>query len=115
MYREYLNSIKLSPTAYEDDRRRQMLEEQVARLLTDSVKIDPAEIKRFWHFQSDKLVLSLLMVPPQEESAQAAPDTKELEAYYKDHQGAYTIPPAADLRVRDLLVARCGKAVVRFG
>lgn len=98
IYREYLNTIKLSPSGYEDDRRRQMLEEQVARLLTDSVKIDPAEIKRFWHFQSDKLVLSLLMVPPQEEPAQAEADTKELEAYYKDHQSTYAIPPAVDLR-----------------
>lgn len=98
IYREYLNSIKLSPTAYEDDHRKEMLEEQVARLLTDSVKVDPAEIKRFWHFQNDKLVLSLLLVKPQEASAQEAFDTKDLEAYYKDHQATYAIPPAADLR-----------------
>jgi peptidyl-prolyl cis-trans isomerase D len=98
LYRNYLNSIKLSTTAYEDERRKQMLEEQVARLLTDSVKIDPAEIKRFWHFQNDKLVLSLLMVPPQPEQTQEASDPKELEAYYKEHQGTYALPPAVDLR-----------------
>ena len=99
IYREYVNSIKLSPAAYEDDRRRQMLEEQVARLLTDSVKIDPTEIKRFWHFQNDKLVLSLLMVQPEQEQAQGtAEEAKELEAYYKDHENTYTLPPAVDLQ-----------------
>ncbi len=75
-----------------------MLEEQVARLLTDSVKTDPEEIKKFWHFQNDKLVLSLLLVQPEQEQTNEAVDTKELEAYFKDHQSKYAIPPAVDLQ-----------------
>ncbi len=98
VYREYLQSIKLSTTLYEDDRRKQMLEEQVARILTDSVKTDPAEIKRFWHFQNDKLVLSLLLIKPEQEPTKEPVDPKELEAYFKDHQSNYAIPPAVDLR-----------------
>jgi peptidyl-prolyl cis-trans isomerase D len=98
VYRDYLQRIKLTPAVYEEDRRKQMLEEQVARLLTDSVKTDPGEIKRFWHFQNDKLVLSLLMVEPEQEQPKEPADTKDLEAYFKDHHSKYAIPPAVDLQ-----------------
>jgi peptidyl-prolyl cis-trans isomerase D len=98
VYADFLRSTKLSPSLYEEDRRKQIIEQQVAHLLTDSVKTDPEEIKRFWHFQSDKLALSCLMVKPDSEKADTSPETKELETYFKEHQRKYAIPPAVDIQ-----------------
>ena len=49
-------------STYEKFRKQELLEQQVVRLLTDAVKTDPEEIKRLWHFQNDKLVLSVLLI-----------------------------------------------------
>jgi peptidyl-prolyl cis-trans isomerase D len=106
IYRAYLSAIKMTPTAYEETRKHELLEQQVVRLITDGVKTDPQEVKQFWHFQNDKLVLSLLLIKPEEPTEQ--PDQKALEAYFKENQAKYEIPPSLDLQYvflswRDLL------------
>ncbi|HMK35975.1 MAG TPA: SurA N-terminal domain-containing protein [Desulfomonilaceae bacterium] len=91
-YRAYLNAIKMNPTSYEHARKNELLAQQVVDLLTDSAKTNPEEVKTFWHFQSDKLYLSILLVKAGEQQA-STPDPKALEAYYKEHQSKYEIPP----------------------
>lgn len=95
-YRAYLNSIKLTPAAFEETRKQELLEQQVVRLITDGVKTDPEEIKQLWHFQNDKLNLSLLLIKPEE--SQTPPDPKALEAYFKENQAKYEIQPSVDLQ-----------------
>ncbi len=95
-YRGYLNAIKLTPTAYEEARKQELLEQQVVRLITDGVKTDPQEVKQLWHFQNDKLVLSLLLIKPEESKEQ--PDQKTLETFFKENQAKYEIPPSVDLQ-----------------
>jgi peptidyl-prolyl cis-trans isomerase D len=97
-YRAYLREIKLSPTSYETMRKQELLEQQVVRLLTDAVKTDPEEIKRLWHFQNDKLVLSVLLIKADLASEKAPPDAKDLEAYFKEHQAQYEIPASLKLQ-----------------
>jgi peptidyl-prolyl cis-trans isomerase D len=98
MYREYLRAIKQSATAYEAFRKQELLEQQVVRLLTDATKTDPDEIKRLWHFQNDKLVLSVILFKADATSEKAEPDAKELEAFFKEHQQEYEIPPSLKLQ-----------------
>jgi len=97
VYRVYLNSIKLNPAMYEQVRRQEMLEEQLVRLLTDAVKTDPSEIKSWWHFQNDKLLLSMLLIKPVEKD-KAAPDAKSLDSYFKKNQAKYEIPQSLNLQ-----------------
>ena len=101
IYMAYLESIKLTPAVYEDVLRQQLLATQLARLLTDGVKTDPEEIKRLWHFQNDKLVLSVLRIKPAQEKSVVDPGT--LESYYKKHQSQYEIPPT--VRVDYVLIS----------
>jgi len=95
VYRAYLSSIKQSVGAYEEARKKELLEQQVVRLLIDGVKTDPDEIKRLWHFQNDKLVLSMLEIKPEQKTE--APDPKALEAYFKKNETKYEIPPTVNL------------------
>jgi len=98
IYKEYLSAIRLRPAFYEDLRRQELLAEQVVRLLTDSVKMDPEEVKRFWHFHNDKLVLSMLLIKPEREGAGSSPDVATLESYYKKNQSKYEIPQTLNLQ-----------------
>jgi peptidyl-prolyl cis-trans isomerase D len=96
IYRTYLQAIKMPVSAYEQSRKQQLLEEQIMHLLTDAVKTDPEEIKRFWHFQNDKLVLSMLVVRPSEE--REAADPKAAEAYFRKNEAKYEIPASVDVQ-----------------
>jgi peptidyl-prolyl cis-trans isomerase D len=97
-YRGYLSNVKLGPSTYEMFRKRELLEQQVVRLLTDAVKTDPEEIKRLWHFQNDKLDLSVLLIKADAIREKVSPDPKDLEAYFKEHQAKYEIPPSLKLQ-----------------
>ncbi|MGO9572653.1 MAG: SurA N-terminal domain-containing protein [Desulfomonilaceae bacterium] len=98
LYRAYLSNIKLTPSAYETLRKQELLEQQVVRLLTDAVKTDPEEIKRLWHFQNDKLVLSVLLIKADATSEKVSPDPKDLEAFFKEHEANYEVPPSLKLQ-----------------
>jgi peptidyl-prolyl cis-trans isomerase D len=98
IYRAYLNNVKLTPSTYEKFRKQELLEQQVVRLLTDAVKTDPEEIKRLWHFQNDKLALSVLLIKADATREKESPDSKDLEAFFKEHQAKYEIPPSLKLQ-----------------
>jgi peptidyl-prolyl cis-trans isomerase D len=98
LYRGYLSTIKLSPSSYESMHKQELLERQVVRILTDGVKTDPEEIKQLWHFENDKVVLSLLLIKTDLASEKASPDAKDLEAFFKEHQAKYEIPPSLKLQ-----------------
>jgi peptidyl-prolyl cis-trans isomerase D len=97
-YRAYLSDVKLAPSTYEKFRKQELLEQQVVRLLTDGVKTDPGEIKQLWHFQNDKLALSVLLIKGDATREKVPPDPKDLEAFFKEHQAKYEIPPSLRLQ-----------------
>ena len=47
VYRYALNAIRMTPSMYEQARRQELLSSQVSNLLTEGVKTDSEEIKRF--------------------------------------------------------------------
>ncbi len=96
LYRAYLESIKLSPSSFEESERRRILAGQLVRLLTDGVETDPDEIKRLWHFQNDKLVLSMLLVRPVEETN--PPSAEAIESYFTRNRSKYELPATLNLK-----------------
>jgi len=97
MYRIYLQSIKLTPAMYEQTRKQEILEEQLVRLLTDSVKTDPEEIKTWWHFQHDKVALSILLIKPEIKETKEI-DQKALESFFRKNEKKYAIPESLNLK-----------------
>ena len=97
MYRMYLQSIKLTPAVYEQTRKQELLEEQLIRLLTDSVKTDAEEIKRLWHFQNDKVQLSMLLIKPEVKETREI-DQKALESFFRKNEKKYEIPESLNLK-----------------
>jgi peptidyl-prolyl cis-trans isomerase D len=97
-YRQSLNLIRMTPSMYEQTRRQELLSGQVSSLLTEGVKTDPEEIKRFWHFQNDKLLLSMLFIKSEEPSQGSPIDPKLLESFFKENQSKYTIPASVSVQ-----------------
>jgi peptidyl-prolyl cis-trans isomerase D len=95
MYRAYVSNIKMTPTTFEEARKQELLERQVVRLLTDSVKTDPQEVKQLWHFQNDKVALSVLLIQPEQSTEPI--DPKELDTFYKENEAKYEFPPSLEI------------------
>ncbi|MGO8819881.1 MAG: peptidyl-prolyl cis-trans isomerase, partial [Desulfomonilaceae bacterium] len=97
IYKMYLSSVKMSPDTYEQTVKQELLAEQVAELITDSVKTDPKELRTLWHFQNDKMTLRLLVVKPDETKDKSTVDEKALENYFKKNESRYQIPASAKI------------------
>ena len=97
IYKMYLSSVKMSPDTYEQTLKQELLAEQVAELITNSVKTDPKELRTLWHFQNDKMTLKLLVVKPDETKDKSTVDEKALENYFKRNESRYQIPASAKI------------------
>lgn len=97
IYKMYLSSVKMSPDTYEQSVQQELLAEQVAELITDSVKTDPKELRTLWHFQNDKMSLKLLVIKPQETTDKSTLDEKAFENYFKRNESRYQIPASAKI------------------
>jgi len=97
IYKMYLSSVKLNPDTYEQTVKQELLAEQVSKLITDSVKTDPKELKTLWHFQNDKVTLELLIIKPEEPKDRSDVDQKALENYFKRNESRYQIPASAKI------------------
>ncbi len=97
IYKMYLSSVKLNPDTYEQTMKQELLAEQVSKLITDSVKTDPKELKTLWHFQNDKMTLELLIIKPEGPKDRSDVDQKALENYFKRNESRYQIPASAKI------------------
>ncbi len=97
VYSAFLSEIKTQAYDFEALRKQELLEQQLVGLLTDSVKTNPDEIKKYWHFQNDKLLLSVLVTPTVPIQEPPKIDPQALEAFYKDNQQKYQIPLTLNL------------------
>lgn len=98
IYKAYLSAVKMTPSGFEQNRRLELLENQVARIIVDSVKTDAKELETLWHFQNDKLALSTLVVKPSELTGSKDIDQKELDAFFKSRLSKYEIPPSIKIQ-----------------
>ncbi len=97
MYRAYLKELKLPAQLFEQRRKQELLQSEFSKLIVDSVKTDPQEIRRFWQIESDKIQLAFVMVKPERPDLQTPPDQEKFEAYFKENRAQYEIPASVDL------------------
>jgi peptidyl-prolyl cis-trans isomerase D len=96
-YQVYVRQLKLTPASYESLRKQELLEARVAGLLTDGIKTDPREIKTFWHFQNDKLLLAMALIKTEQTPGEETPSDATLAEFFKKNEKKYEIPAAVDV------------------
>ncbi|MEW6350008.1 MAG: SurA N-terminal domain-containing protein [Thermodesulfobacteriota bacterium] len=97
LYRAFLAAQRMTAQLYEVDRKREMTEEQVIRLVIDGIKTDAQEVKEFWHFQNDKLILTYLQISAEPSPEGAELDQKAVTSFYEKNRERYEIPESVNL------------------
>ncbi|HEV8676109.1 MAG TPA: peptidyl-prolyl cis-trans isomerase [Methylomirabilota bacterium] len=91
-YVRVLARVGLTPAAFEQDLRSQVLQRKLQALITDGVKVSEAEVRQHWEARRARVRAAYLLVPTEAFLSGPEPADAELEAYYKAHPGDYTRP-----------------------
>jgi peptidyl-prolyl cis-trans isomerase D len=90
-YLQLLTRAQLTPAAFEQDVRSDLLRRKVQALIQDGVKASEAEVRQHWEGERQRVRVAYLVVSPEAGPGGAPPDA-ELEAYHKAHAAEFTQP-----------------------
>lgn len=92
-YERVLSLQGLSPTAYEDSLRRQLLMTQLPRAIRETAFVTDALVARSASLVKQQRELAYVQVPRAAfEDAVQTPDAEAIRAYYDEHAGAFATP-----------------------
>ena len=91
-YLRVLSRAGLTPPAFEQDLRAQLLQRKLQGLITDGVKVSEAEVRQYWEGRRARVRAAYLLVSPEPFVPGAEAGYAEIEAYYKGHQAEFTRP-----------------------
>src|SRR5262249_52802918 len=92
VYQRALARAGLTPTAFEQDVRAQLLQRKLQGLVADGMKVSEAEVRQQWENRQARVRAAYLAVSPEAFLAGVQVTDADREAYYKDHPGEYTRP-----------------------
>lgn len=111
LYERQLQGAALTPSTFEEQLRRELLNEQLQDALEGSVFITRFELEGAARLQGQKRQLSYLVLPAQAAEATVEIAAPEVERYYQDHRDAYTTPERVKLAYLDLSLDKIAKQV----
>jgi peptidyl-prolyl cis-trans isomerase D len=82
----------LTPAAFEEEVRRQLLQRKLQELINDGVKVSAAEVRQYWEARRDRVRAAYVVVPTEPFLTEAVPTDAELDAYYKGHEAEFRRP-----------------------
>src|SRR5215831_333294 len=109
VYQKALARAGLTPTAFEQDVRAQLLQRKLQGLVADGMKVSEAEVRQTWENRQTRVRVAYLAVSPDAFLAGVQVTDADREAYYKDHPGEFTRPER-----RRILAALLPSASVPF-
>src|SRR5262249_52494706 len=92
VYQRALARAGLTPTAFEQDVRAQLLQRRLQGLVAARVKVSAAEVRQHWENRQARVRAGYLAVSPEAFLGGVQVTDADREAYYKDHPGEYTRP-----------------------
>ncbi|MFQ5793210.1 MAG: peptidyl-prolyl cis-trans isomerase, partial [Acidobacteriota bacterium] len=90
-YLKILAENALSPQAFENDLRRNILREKLRTLLTDGVLASPAEVEGEYRRRNEKAELEYVLVPQSEHEEEDVSE-EEISSYFEDNSQRYRFP-----------------------
>ncbi len=110
-YRLILRQMRLTPQAFENEVRVQLLEAKLRHLLTAPVVATTNEAREFFNFENEALKVGYIKLAISSFTGQIKPTEKELQAYFKAHQQAYKTNLKIQLTYYLLPFSQVGKGV----
>src|SRR6185437_8964895 len=96
---QLLSQLQMTLPQFEDQMRQQLMTSKIVNLVTDPVRVNPAEVRQQFEKDNEKAVLDYVVFKPSDLESQVQVTPAALEAYYKQHQAAYNSPEKRKLEV----------------
>jgi peptidyl-prolyl cis-trans isomerase D len=91
-YRQILSQNNLTPSAYEEQLRDDLLVSKVQRSLTAGVIVGDPQVEQRYRVENEKVEVDYLFVDPARFSLPTPPGEEQVRAYYEKHPEAFTQP-----------------------
>jgi peptidyl-prolyl cis-trans isomerase D len=96
----------MSVPQFEEMLRSQMLEEKFRQLVTDGIKVSPAEVQQEFRWRNEKVKIDYALIKPSDLAATIHPSDAELSAWFQKNIGRYQIPEKRSARYALLDLAK---------
>ncbi len=98
LYRETLRAQNMSPGAFEETVRQDLLEAQLADIIRRGSHVSEEEAWQAYQLQNRKITLSYVAVDSEPLEKDVTVDDAALEGFYESHKEDYRVPPTVQLR-----------------
>lgn len=111
LYERQLQALGLTPAAFEERLRLDMLNEQLRQSILGSLFVAPEELARVMRLKGQKrdIAYAVLLAEPVKASIQVT--EQEVEKHYQEHQEAFMIPERIKIAYLDLSLEEGAKQV----
>lgn len=91
LYNAVLQRNRLTPEAFEQLQRKDLLTQKVKLLIDDSVKVSEDEVRRWYDWQNAEIKIKVAVFAPADFAGET-PSQDALEQYFDEHKEAYKTP-----------------------
>ncbi|MGB2886246.1 MAG: peptidyl-prolyl cis-trans isomerase [Candidatus Acidiferrales bacterium] len=88
----------MSVPEFEDYLRQSLLEEKFRNLVTDGIRVTPAEVEREFRRRNEKVSIEYALIKPEDLAPTINPSDAELNAYFSKNQSKYQVPERRSAR-----------------
>jgi peptidyl-prolyl cis-trans isomerase D len=99
-YRQLLQMNRVTPEEFEAEQSSALLEERLRAFISEFVKIEPEEVRNFFHYLSDEINLQLVRFSQTNFEKKIASNPDQVKAFFAKNSTRYQNP--AEVRVRYL-------------
>lgn len=96
---QLLSQLQMTLPQFEDQMRQQLMTSKIVNLVTDPVRVNPAEVRQQFEKDNEKAVLEYVVFKPSDLESQIQVTPAALGAYYKQHQATYNSPEKRKIEV----------------
>jgi peptidyl-prolyl cis-trans isomerase D len=91
LYRQILRANRLTPAAFEQKQREELLLTKAQNLIADRVKVSEQELLLEYQRQNEKISTQYLVFDPQQYADQVTVEDDQLASYFEEHQEEYRV------------------------
>src|SRR6185437_6594404 len=96
---QLLSQLQMTLPQFEDQMRQQLMTSKIVNLVTDPVRVNPAEVRQQFEKDNEKAVLEYVVFKPSDLESQVQVTPAALDGYYKQHQATYNSPEKRKIEV----------------
>ncbi len=101
-YEMSLKNLGMSPVAFEQEHRRELLTEQIQKGITQSAFLTPTEQQRQARLEKQQRFLSYLTIPVTRFIETVKVSDEEVQTHYKEHSAEYMTPERVSIEYVEL-------------